>query len=501
MYRSVSGFETLNEVLTKVIEITTKETRSERGTLFLNNSETGELYSRITQGDLVREIRLLNNSGIAGSVFRSGKGMIIQDAYKDARFNRSIDQQTGYVTRNVICVPIRTHAGQVIGVIQQLNKIRGKFNKADLSLLEAMASQAAVALQSTQQMERMRKASQQEMEFLNVVSDVTGEIELDKLLAKVMGEATRILKADRSTLFLNDEKTNELFSRIAQGSNVNEIRLPNHLGIAGAAFTSGKSINIPHAYADLRFNPAFDKKTGYFTRAMLCVPVVNKSGKVIGVTQVLNKRGGPFTSEDEQRLKAFTSQVAIALENAKLFDDVQNMKNYAEGMLNSMSNGVITLDEDDKIATCNAAGYRIIGAKPADIIGHAAAEYFVDDNAWIMGKVKGVKETQKTEVVVDRPVSFRGETQSVNATILPLTSVENAKTLGTLIMIEDISTEKRMKSTMSRYMDPTLADQFMGGGIDILGGRKTTVTVLFSDSRGISHGSPKRLAPVERSDC
>ena len=486
MYRSVSGFETLNEVLTKVIEITTKETRSDRGTLFLNDPETGELYSRITQGDLVREIRILNDLGIAGSVFRSGKGMIIQDAYKDARFNRSIDQQTGYVTRNVICVPIRTHAGQVIGVIQQLNKVRGKFNKSDLALLEAMASQAAVALQSTQQMERMRKASQQEMEFLNVVSDVTGEIELDKLLAKVMGEATRILKADRSTLFLNDEKTNELFSRIAQGSDVSEIRLPNHLGIAGAVFTSGKTINIPHAYADLRFNPAFDKKTGYFTRAMLCVPVVNKSGKVIGVTQVLNKRGGPFTSEDEQRLKAFTSQVAIALENAKLFDDVQNMKNYAEGMLNSMSNGVITLDEDDKIATCNAAGYRIIGTKPADIIGHVATEYFVGDNAWIMGKVNGVKETQKTEVVIDRPVSFRGETQSVNATILPLTSVENAKTLGTLIMIEDISTEKRMKSTMARYMDPTLADQLMGGGIDILGGRETTATVLFSDIRGFT---------------
>ena len=486
VYRSVAGFETLSEVLAKVIEITTKETRAERGTLFLNDPETGELYSRVTQGDSVREIRILNDSGIAGFVFQSGTGLIIQDAYKDARFNRSVDEQTGYVTRNILCVPIRTVAGQVIGVIQQLNKVHGKFNKDDLSLLEAMASQAAVALQSMQQVERMRKSRQQEMEFLNIVSDVTGEIELDKLLAKVMGEATRILKADRSTLFLNDEKTKELFSRIAQGPEVNEIRLPNHMGIAGAVFTSGQTINIPHAYADLRFNPAFDKRTGYFTRSILCVPVANKSGKVIGVTQVLNKRGGPFTSEDEQRLKAFTSQVAIALENAKLFDDVQNMKNYAEGMLNSMSNGVITLDEDGKIATCNAAGYRIMGVKPADIIGRVATEYFTDDNAWIMEKVKGVQETQTSEVVIDRPMSFRGETQSVNATVLPLTSVENGKTLGTLIMIEDISTEKRMKSTMARYMDPALADQLMGGGVDILGGRETTATVLFSDIRGFT---------------
>ncbi len=212
----------------------------------------------------------------------------------------------------------------------------------------------------------------------------------------------------------------------------------------------------------------------------------NKSGKVIGVTQILNKRGGPFTAEDEQRLKAFTAQVAIALENAKLFDDVQNMKNYAEGMLNSMSNGVITLDADGKIATCNAAGYRIMGVKPADVIGHVAADYFAGDNAWIMEKVKGVQETQTSEIVMDRPMSFRGETQSVNATVLPLISVESSKTLGTLIMIEDISTEKRMKSTMSRYMDPALADQLMGGGVDLLGGRETVATVLFSDIRGFT---------------
>ena len=119
-----------------------------------------------------------------------------------------------------------------------------------------------------------------------------------KLLQKVMGEATRLLNAERSTLFLNDEKTNELWSEVGQGLESVQIRLPNHLGIAGAVFTSSKAINIPYAYADLRFNPGFDKKTGFFTRSILCVPVVNQHGKVIGVTQVLNKKSGPFTAED-----------------------------------------------------------------------------------------------------------------------------------------------------------------------------------------------------------
>jgi adenylate cyclase len=180
-------------------------------------------------------------------------------------------------------------------------------------------------------------------------------------------------RADRATLFLNDEKKKELFSRVAMGDSVGEIRLPNHLGIAGAVFTSGKSVNIPYAYADLRFNPAFDKRTGYFTRSILCVPIVNKAGKIIGVTQVLNKRGGPFSDEDEARLKAFTAQLAISLENAKLFDDVQNIKNYNESMLQSMSNGVVTMNEDGRIVTCNVAGLRILRVKAQDIAGRSAA--------------------------------------------------------------------------------------------------------------------------------
>ena len=217
----------------------------------------------------------------------------------------------------------------------------------------------------------------------------------------------------------------------------------------------------------------------------MCVPVVNKDGKTIGITQTLNKRGGPFTVEDEQRLKAFTAQVSIGLENAKLFNDVQNMKNYNESMLESMSNGVITLDEDGKIVTCNAAGLRILQADQADIVEKPAEEYFTDANGWIMEKVQKVNESQVSDIVVDAEMECPGGTLSVNVSVLPLVNTEEEK-LGTMIMIEDISSEKRMKSTMSRYMDPGIADQLLQDGEDILGGTSTVATVLFSDIRGFT---------------
>ncbi|GAI41685.1 unnamed protein product, partial [marine sediment metagenome] len=252
----------------------------------------------------------------------------------------------------------------------------------------------------------------------------------------------------------------ELFSKIGVGLGATEIRFPNHLGIAGTVFTSGKTVNIPYAYADLRFNPVFDKQTGFFTRSILCVPVVNKEGKTIGVTQVLNKRGGPFTEEDAARLKAFTAQISIALENAKLFDDIQNMKNYSEGILQSMSSGVITLNEDGKIITCNSSGLTIMKIAPEDIIEQDSEKFFTNNNAWILGKIQRVEETQTTDITMDAELEFGGEKLSVNFTVLPLLSVEQKK-LGTMIMIEDISSEKRLKSTMSRYMDAGLADQLL----------------------------------------
>ena len=483
--RRMAAYESLDEVLAALVEMTTAELGTERGSLFLNDPGTNELYSRVAQGNFRHEIRILNNSGIAGHVYTSGEPLVVHDAYSHPFFNATVDEQTGFVTRNLMCVPIRTARGEIIGVAQTLNKKAGRFTKADLALFQAMTEQGTLALQSAQYIERMKAVRQQEMHFINVVSEVTADIKLGSLLRKVMSEATQLLNADRSTLFLNDEKKGELWSEVGEGLESLQIRLPNNVGIAGAVFTSGRSVNIPHAYADLRFNPAFDKKTGYFTRSILCVPIVNKHGKTIGVTQVLNKHGGPFTDEDESRLRAFTAQISIALENAKLFADVQNMQNYSEAMLESMSNGVVTTDEEHRIVTCNSAGLRILDVAPADILNRKAEDFFSGANAWVSERLAAVHDTQQSAQTMDAELEVKGERVSVNVTALPLVSVEK-KNIGAMLVIEDISTEKRLKSTMSRYMDPGIADRLVEAGAEALGGRSVDATILFSDIRGFT---------------
>jgi adenylate cyclase len=485
--RRISGTESLDEILEALVEMTSLAISCDRSSFFLNDPSTGELYSRIAQGVSRREIRLLNNDGVIGAAFQTGRSIIIDDAYADPRFNPSIDRETGYLTKSVLCVPLCTAKGDVIGVAQALNKVGGPFTERDQELLEGIAAQSIPGLKTSQTLERMQKARAEEFAFLDIVADITSQLDLDQLLQRVMAEATRMLGAERSTLFLHDEKTKELFSRIALGPKIDEIRFPDHAGIAGTVFTTGKTVNIPHAYADLRFNTIFDKQTGFFTRSILCTPLINKHGSIIGVTQALNKSGGPFTVEDESRLKAFTAQVAIALENAKLFDDVQKIKNYNENMLESMSNGVITLDERDTIVTCNSAGARIMKLAPSAILGHAAAEFFADRNAWIIERIKKVQVEKVANVAMDVEIVFGDRPVSINLTVLPLASGDG-KQLGTLLMIEDISTEKRVKATMARYMDPAIAARMLDskGDTSLLGGASTRATVLFSDIRGFT---------------
>ena len=475
----------LAEAFDVLARYTASVIKAEQASVFLNDSRAGELYTRVTVGKVTREIRMLNHLGVAGHVFTTGQAAIVPDAYADERFNAEIDKKTGYVTKSLLCVPLRTLKGQVIGVAELLNKTEGEFSQEDRDVLEALVRQAAVALESRRVAEEIERDRQEQLELLRVVSEVSTEIKLGPLLQKLIGTITKMLNAERSTLFLNDEKTNDLYTEVGEGLGATQIRFPNHKGIAGTVFKSVQSVNIPHAYADLRFNPSVDRATGFFTRSILCVPVINKDGKTIGVTQVLNKRGGTFTEEDEARLKAFTSQIAISLENAKLFDDVQNMKNYNDSILESMSTGVITLNEHGTIVTCNAAGLNMMKLQPQDILQRSASEVFGGTNKWVAEKIELAGQKQIQDVTMDAELTFGDEKISANVTVLPLISIQQKK-LGSLVMMEDITSEKRLKTTMARYMHPSVAEKVLQAGAEILGGQSGMASVLFSDIRSFT---------------
>ena len=332
----------------------------------------------------------------------------------------------------------------------------------------------------------MTSGLRDEVRILEVTHELSGELNLDALLERIMGATTELLDADRSTVLVFDAKTNELWSRFAEGMGTTEIRFPAGAGIAGHVFTTGEDENVADPYAHPQFNPEIDHRTGYATESILCMPISGKSGQRIGVTQVLNKHGGSFTAKDESRLRAFTAQVSVSLENAQLFDDVLNMKNYNDSIIKSTSNGLITLDTKQKVVTANEAALSILHAMAETFVERPAAELFADANAWILDSLGKVAESGTTDITVDADFHLPdGALASLNLTTVPLIDIAE-ENIGTMLMLEDMTGEKRVKTTMARYMSKEVADQLLEGGDDALEGKDQKVSILFSDVRNIT---------------
>jgi signal transduction histidine kinase len=144
--------------------------------------------------------------------------------------------------------------------------------------------------------------------------------DLDSLLALIVAKVTELMAADRATLYLLTENGTMLWSKVvSQGGERIEIRLAVGDGVAGWVAQKRQTANIPDAYADERFQPAFDLRSGYRTRSVLSVPMFGAPDRLVGVLQVLNKHDGPFTHADEELMEALASQAAIAIENARLY--------------------------------------------------------------------------------------------------------------------------------------------------------------------------------------
>jgi sigma-B regulation protein RsbU (phosphoserine phosphatase) len=147
---------------------------------------------------------------------------------------------------------------------------------------------------------------------------INSSIEPDALFDSILSVARNELGVERGTLYFVDEKNGEIWAKIAAGLTGREIRLPMGKGIAGAVAATGEHIILHDAYADDRFDRSLDSTSGFRTRSMLCVPIKNRNGKVVGVLQLLNKSRGSFGERDLVFLDSISDHMAIAMENATL---------------------------------------------------------------------------------------------------------------------------------------------------------------------------------------
>jgi len=155
---------------------------------------------------------------------------------------------------------------------------------------------------------------------LEVTRKLAAPFDLDTMLTEVVDVSRNILDADRGTVFLYDELTDELVVRVA--TELGTIRIPANKGIVGESAQTRKLINVPDCYADDRFNRDIDKQTGYRSRCMLTIPLLGFEDSLVGVLQILNKNDGVFDEEDEFIATALAAQAAVVLHRAKITEQI-----------------------------------------------------------------------------------------------------------------------------------------------------------------------------------
>jgi phosphoserine phosphatase RsbU/P len=169
--------------------------------------------------------------------------------------------------------------------------------------------------------------------LLGVAKALASEIKLDNLLQVIVAKAAEVMDAERATLFLYDKPRNDLWSKTTQKLEINEIRVPLGVGIAGTVAKTRALINISDAYADPRFDPTFDKQTGYRTRSILCLPLIGNGDSLVGVIQVLNKKNRQtFDEIDESLLAGLSDHITVALERGRLIEAYIEKERLEEGL-------------------------------------------------------------------------------------------------------------------------------------------------------------------------
>ncbi|MFB2982601.1 GAF domain-containing protein [Microseira sp. BLCC-F43] len=532
-----SGFDNILHEMLSAITLKTRELLgADRSTIFLLDEEKNQLWSIVAEGEDGQplELRIPADKGIAGEVATYKKVVNIPyDFYDDPRstFAQKKDQETGYRTYTMLVLPLLNQEGDLVAVVQLLNKLKfpnddpasplaeridlAGFTEEDQRVFQEFAPSIRLILESSRAFYMATQRQRAADALINATESLSKcGLDLEETLKRVMDEAKKLMNADRSTLWLLDEERNDLWTKIPQADgSLKEMRVDVGVGFAGKVAQTSQTLNIGfdlYLHPDSDNSKKFDKSTGYRTCSLLCMPVFNSDGKLIGVTQLVNKKKqgdhpnydpndwpnapecwrASFNQTDEAFMEAFNIQAGVALQNAKLFETVKQQEQMQRDILRSLSNGVISTDKAGNIIAANESAKKLLGIAECDRIEGKSVRDIIkikegDFDKWFGSALAAEEEKARQQYYPDRTLISTGvEEHSINLSINTMADVSDpCKVSGALVVMDDISDEKRLKSTMYRYMTQELAEQLLSTGDAKLGGDRKEVTVLFSDIR------------------
>lgn len=326
---STSGRESLYE---RILANVTAIMESERTTLYLLDDDGATLRSVVAQGDDVSDIKLSYGEGIAGSVAQLGRTVKVDDAYHDPRFQASVDAQSGFRTRSVLCTPLTDSIGQVIGVLQVLNKQSGAFSEGDVGLLEALAGQVAISVENSRlyqeavsnnielmtTSERLRKQSADIGVLLRLEREVSSALSSKDIYHRLLRAAMELVGARSGSIALLSDGGKLLRFETTAGPVADAIlgrRIAVGEGVIGWAVEAQEPVIVNKPGQDERHSTSFAAELGQAPESLVCVPLVTE-GEVVGAIELIDRRGG-FSQPHLQLVELIAGQVARAVITAR----------------------------------------------------------------------------------------------------------------------------------------------------------------------------------------
>ncbi len=351
--------ETLDFIMNRIFSLVEMEGAS----ILLIDEDTDRLVFHVVRGQKEDELTgtyMLADKGIAGKVISTRKPALVDDTNTEDDFNKSIDNTVGYETKSLIAVPIKS-GKKVIGVLEGVNldvdEIDSPYELTEL--FECFADLIAMTLQHRDVVEKLNNDVKYTKSLLNVSHAVNSALDLRDVLNTIMNSAKRMLDAEASSLLLVDRNTDELYFFVAHGdkkSMLEKKTVPLDKGIVGHVATTGIPLIVNDAYADERFDPSFDKFTGFTTKSILCVPMF-KADILIGVLEVINKNDGSnFDDTDIDLLQTIANEAAVAVKGSLLQEEKDDL---FHGALRALASAVSMKDEYEKGHSERVAFYAV----------------------------------------------------------------------------------------------------------------------------------------------
>ncbi|KAI4887875.1 hypothetical protein NFI96_015084 [Prochilodus magdalenae] len=288
------------------------------------------------------EVQVPWGKGIIGYVAEHGETVNIPNAYEDHRFSDEIDKLTGYKTQSILCMAICNSDGEVIGVVQAINKNPSgtPFTEDDEKVLQMYLPFCGISISNAKLFSESRKEYDRSRALLEVVNDLFEEqTDLEKIVRKIMQRALTLLQCERcSVLLLEDihspvvkfSKTFELMSPLCSTDrdlSMEKVSCSDWLinnSIAELVASTGLPVNISDVCQDPRFDAEADQASGFHIRSVLCVPIWNRTHQIIGVAQILNRLDRKTFNDADQRLfEAFVIFCGLGINNTMMYNQVK----------------------------------------------------------------------------------------------------------------------------------------------------------------------------------